>query len=719
MSPTPPGGRAASIRRRMPMYSVVSMALLMIISAACMIAVNSQWRQTERLNVAVTPASEGNRRIMQHMLEAQSTTRAFGMVAPRGGDAPILAQSRRGLAAEAATARAELAQLERSLSDAEVTDDSALRSHWLTLHSRQRVAAQGYLDFAMAYADRPPYGEYPLAEDQRLFGALSSANAGLQRGIDAERVTLHDHLTGGRARTVQAVVAATAIVGLLILVTARQIMVSLTTPLLTLRDTVRRQRLGDRDAWARTDVGAAEVRDLASDVNALTTAHLQLVDQQATSLALQRAGAAITRRTQDAPDLRNAILVFAVGLGRALRADSVLCATLDRQGEYAGGLVWESSGASTGYELPQRWQTAVLRYAAWMWRRERNLVIPDLREDPASFELPEGIPSPLDILAETEPGGGLLMVPIGIGDRAVGIIGVRTMRTPRVWTDVEIAFVNQSAAEVARVIVKSEVEADRVEYVRQLEELDRHKDDFLSTISHELRTPLTSIQGYLEMLEDGDAGPLDPRQLEMVGVIGRNSTRLMQLIEDLLVINRMDTSPAMSGSGQLVGVAGLVAQTVAELRPMADQGQVALEVRGDDTCEVMGDRVLLARALENVVSNGVKFTPAGGMVWLQVERVGEYVAVSCTDTGIGIPEAEQGQLFVRFARASNATAAQIQGTGLGLAIVKNIVERHGGRIDLASQVGLGTTVRLLLPSANYSALDGRADGRPGVPNAVA
>lgn len=717
MSLNQPGGRAASVRRRLTMYSLVSAALMMVISTVGLTGINHQRQQTERLNVAVNPVSDANQEVLQHLLGAQSSLRALGLMAPRGGSAAAVSQFRRGFDDGAAAARADLTALDRLLTDPDLTADPALRTQWLTLHGRQRVAAQDYLEFAQVYVDRLPYQEYQVTQGQRLFQRLVGANAGLQRGIDAERAALRSNLAAGTARTSQAVVVATAVVLLLVLLTAWRTMVSLTTPLLKLRDTVRRQRLGDRDAWARTDVGAAEVRDLAGDVNALTNAHLQLVDQQATSLALQRAGAAITQRTQDAPDRRTALLVFAVGLGRALGADRVLCATFDRQGQEAEGLLWATDGPRNGAEVPARYRSGLLRYATWLWRADHRIVIPDLREDVE--DLPAGLASPRTALGEADPRGGLLLVPIGIGDRAIGLITVRTLRTPRAWTDVEVAFAQQCAAEVARVIVKAEVEADRAEYVRQLEELDRHKDDFLSTVSHELRTPLTSIQGYLEMLEDGDAGQLDPKQLDMLAVIGRNSARLQQLIENLLVLNRMNTSPASAGSGAPVAINDIVGQAVEELQPLADQGNVSLAVEGDEVCEVVGDRSQLVRALANVVSNGVKFTPAGGSVRLRYERVGEYVAVACIDTGIGIPDAEQGQLFVRFARASNATQAQIQGTGLGLAIVKNIVERHGGRIELTSQVGVGTTLRVLLPSATYSALDGRLDGRPGVPGAAA
>ncbi len=564
---TPTAHRARSVRRRLTVYSLVSAALMLIISAVSLTGINHQRQQTERLNAVINPVDDANQQLMQNLLGAQSGLRAYGLIAPRhpGAEAELYRQA---FEDRVQAPRDRLDTLDERLGDRNLTDDSGQRTRLLTLQGRQRVAVDGWLDFAGAYLDSQERTELQVLGGQRLFVAVTTANAELQRAVDAERVALQASIREGASRTSEAVIVATVGVLLLVLMAAWRTTVSLTTPLLRLRDTVRRQRLGDRDAWARTDVGAAEVRDLAGDVNALTYAHLRLVDQQATSLALQRAGATIARRTQDAPDPRTALLLYAVGVGRALGADQVVCATLDRQGNFSNGLLWAPAGPRTGAEVPPRWRSEVLRFAAWLWRAEREIVVEDLRDGVPG--LPEAFPDVDELFGPTPAArGGLLLVPIGNGDRAMGVIAVRTDRLARAWTDVEVSFARQSAAEVARVIIKAEVDHDRAEYVRQLEQLDRSKDDFLSTVSHELRTPLTSIQGYLEMLEDGDAGDLTPRQLDMLAVIDRNASRLKTLIEDLLVLNRMQTSPGPAGSGDRLSVADLVRQTVEELRPLA------------------------------------------------------------------------------------------------------------------------------------------------------
>lgn len=207
------------------------------------------------------------------------------------------------------------------------------------------------------------------------------------------------------------------------------------------------------------------------------------------------------------------------------------------------------------------------------------------------------------------------------------------------------------------------------------------------------------------MLEDGDAGDLSCQQSRMVDVIGRNTQRLRGLIEDLLVLNRLEAA-VQSGAGEDMTTAQLLGHVVEELLPVARNAGVDLRNEISDDVLVRGDRAQLGRALTNVVSNGVKFTPAGGSVTLTSRLVedGRFVELACTDTGMGIPEADQQRLFTRFFRASNATTAQVPGTGLGLVIVQGIVERHGGRLELESVENEGTTVRLLLATASEAAL---------------
>ena len=233
--------------------------------------------------------------------------------------------------------------------------------------------------------------------------------------------------------------------------------------------------------------------------------------------------------------------------------------------------------------------------------------------------------------------------------------------------------------------------------VEELRELDRIKDDFVSTASHELRTPLANILAQLEVMGDGDFGHLNDDQAHSVAVMERNARRLLNLVEDLLTLSRIES----------VGVGLEPAPT--DLRALIDDVRASLPrttgpypapVRYEIDPQlgvVTVDGAKLERVLVNLLGNARKFTPADGSVTLRAERTPDSIVFTVSDTGIGVPAAEQDRLFTRFFRSSSATANAIQGTGLGLVIAKSIVEAHGGTIELASEEGVGTTVTVTLP----------------------
>ena len=232
----------------------------------------------------------------------------------------------------------------------------------------------------------------------------------------------------------------------------------------------------------------------------------------------------------------------------------------------------------------------------------------------------------------------------------------------------------------------------------RLEELDLAKTEFISTVSHELRTPLTSITGYVEMITEGALGPVNPAQLQTLGVVDRNAQRLRALVEDLLTLSAFDAKEVRLELEPL-DLAEVVAGARASLAPQLASRSLAVSVAAPDgVCWVSGDLRQLERVLANVLSNAVKFTPDGGSVHLDLHPESpETAALVVTDTGIGIPEDEQDRLFTRFFRSTFARAGEVQGTGLGLAVVKTVVEEHDGTIEVSSAEGAGTTVTLRLP----------------------
>jgi PAS domain S-box-containing protein len=232
----------------------------------------------------------------------------------------------------------------------------------------------------------------------------------------------------------------------------------------------------------------------------------------------------------------------------------------------------------------------------------------------------------------------------------------------------------------------------------RLRALDQAKDDFVGTVSHELRTPLTSLNGYLELLLDGDAGPVPTHQHRMLQTMAKNANRLRALIEDLLLINQMD-----AGSLQLdlepTNLAGLVNRAVQAVAGVAKARGQRIEVHVDPSAGmVTADSAHLERAIRSLLSNGAKFSPEHGVVQVLGRRVGDSVELAVVDDGVGIDQDDLPRVFDRFFRTNQATTGAVQGAGLGLTIARRIVEEHGGTITVRSVPGRGSTFTVRLPA---------------------
>lgn len=295
------------------------------------------------------------------------------------------------------------------------------------------------------------------------------------------------------------------------------------------------------------------------------------------------------------------------------------------------------------------------------------------------------------------------------------LIAVHDVTSPRCWTDAQITLFDGIVHEITTALHNAAAFEQRRLALRTRLELDREKDEFISNVSHELRTPLTSVLGYLELLEDGDGGELNPEQRELTRVIGRNASRLLTLTEDLLLLSRVQTSDTPSAWDH-VEVGELLAAVEETLRPQAEHRELLLTAAPTAPgMLVAGDGTELERAVLNVAANAVKFTRAGGRVRLDATADAGRVHLVVEDTGIGIPEQERARLFDRFFRGAAAHEHAVTGSGLGLAIAHRIVQRHGGTLTVDSVEGEGTTVRIVLPLAEPSREDvdgGRAHQLP-------
>lgn len=230
---------------------------------------------------------------------------------------------------------------------------------------------------------------------------------------------------------------------------------------------------------------------------------------------------------------------------------------------------------------------------------------------------------------------------------------------------------------------------DITRYMRMLED----RDDFVALVSHELRTPLTSISGYLELALDEEL-PADLRS--WLEIVRRNTDRLRALVEDLLIVGEMSRGELHLHPHD-VDVRQVAEQAVATLEHRARRRGVALRLADGPAAPVQADERRLAQVLENLISNGIKYTRDDGSVDVVVEVDGPDAVVRVVDDGPGIEAAEADRVFERFYRASSARASAVPGAGLGLWICRSIVHAHGGSIAFESEPGTGSAATVRLP----------------------
>lgn len=279
-------------------------------------------------------------------------------------------------------------------------------------------------------------------------------------------------------------------------------------------------------------------------------------------------------------------------------------------------------------------------------------------------------------------------------------------------SEMHLASVRENYRELAEKNSKLQQAYDR------LKELDRLKSNFLATVSHELRTPLTSIIGYSEMLTEGIAGDLSDEQRGFVDTIRSKGELLLQLITNLLDLNKLERDQ-LTLSLQTVDPKAVLIEVKDMLRPDAMKKGITMTVECDDNVPLIkADPIRLRQVLINVAGNAVKFTPRDGRIVMRVKKtmlstnegddddaIGMAVLIapesavefSIEDSGIGMPEEELKRIFDAFYQVDGSSTREHGGTGLGLSIAKRLADAHGGVIRVESQVNRGTTFFITLP----------------------
>ena len=224
------------------------------------------------------------------------------------------------------------------------------------------------------------------------------------------------------------------------------------------------------------------------------------------------------------------------------------------------------------------------------------------------------------------------------------------------------------------------------------------KSEFLSNVSHELKTPLVSIRGYGELIYDEKLGPLPQTQKKALEAIIRNTDRLTRLIDSLLFLSMQQMGkPEIKMRSMPHFIDEIIKAPLADMKVQAEKKNISLTEYVPSGLEIMGDKDRLTEVFMNLIDNAIKFTPPEGKININAWDEKEFVHITVTDSGIGIPENVIPSLFQRFYQADASLTRKYGGTGLGLYICKSIVDAHKGEIWVESKERAGTTVHVRLP----------------------
>ena len=291
----------------------------------------------------------------------------------------------------------------------------------------------------------------------------------------------------------------------------------------------------------------------------------------------------------------------------------------------------------------------------------------------------------------------IVAVPLRRGDDVIGILTVRR-KTPGAFADEAVRLLETLAGQSATAIHNAGLFRELEHKSRELEVASRHKSEFLASMSHELRTPLNAVIGFSDVLLDRMFGELTERQEEYVRDIGDSGRHLLELINEILDLSKIEAG-RMEVDLAPVSLPDLLEHGVAMVRERAARQGVSLALDVAPGVDVVhGDELKLKQVVLNLLTNAIKFTSAGGSVEMTAAVDGDLAVVTVRDTGSGIPEAEHEAIFEAFQRGGRGARETTEGTGLGLTLSRRIVDMHGGRLWMESRVGEGSTFAFSVPT---------------------
>jgi signal transduction histidine kinase/CHASE3 domain sensor protein len=448
-------------------------------------------------------------------------------------------------------------------------------------------------------------------------------------------------------------------------------------PLHGLTTTVRRRALGDHGVRAAVG-GPADVQELARSVNFLVdeSDRLRSVREAATRIYEHLHAPAIISQAVAALEDNLAVDTAWVGLVTGDELHSL-------GAEPAQDRARDDFPAQRAYSL---------EWIRELFSQRSSYCCQDL-----GSAIPANLPPHVQDMARNPDAASLLLTPFGTGKELMGVLTLVRNKGARPWIEPEIEAVQSLARDIGRALEHARLYEAEERHVAELKSLDRAKARFLASSSHDLRTPLTSIIGNIEIIQDKEPGPLTAQQTVMLDSVSRNGRRLLNLIEDMLTISKIELG-VFTSNLRPTDLSRLIPEPVDMITPSMVDGGISFDARlpGEELM-VNGDAGQLGRVLMNLLTNAVKYTPRGGRVMCTAAAQDGHALLTVQDTGMGIPADEQGFLGTPFFRASNAVLREIQGSGLGLSIVRTVVGHHNGKLELESVEGVGTKVTVRIP----------------------
>jgi len=305
----------------------------------------------------------------------------------------------------------------------------------------------------------------------------------------------------------------------------------------------------------------------------------------------------------------------------------------------------------------------------------------------------------------------MALVPMTSRGEALGVLSAMSHNSHQ-FSEQEIALLQAIANQVGAAVENAQLYQAVRQHAHDLEETyleleetharlretDKLKDELIQNVSHELRTPLTFIKGYVQLLIDGELGPLTDIQRESLEVMGRKTDHLARLVNDIVTLEAVQSETLELAP---IDLGHLLLSALEGCRPAASLADIQLQAEiPEDLPPVQADWSRISQVLDNLLANAIKFSPDGGIITVRVEQRGEWIYAEVADTGIGIPEHKLSRIFDRFYQVDGSTRRRFGGAGLGLAIVKRIVEAHGGKVSVVSKLGTGSIFSFTLPVAS-------------------